>query len=68
VLADGEGGVREQELRPLEPVLVASPHAGYCPDGPHTGIALVVERDAFTTEYREPGAWTAGCGSPGSTP
>ncbi len=42
---------------PLEvgrPVLVTAPHAGFCPDGPHTGVALVIERDAFETEY---GTW-----------
>ena len=46
---------------PLElgkPVLVRSPHAGFCPDGPHTGKAFVVERDEFDTEYDEQKAWT----------
>ena len=50
----GEGdGVRELPLEPGKPVLVTAPHAGFCPDGPHTGRAFVVERDAFRTEYRE---------------
>ena len=51
--------MREQPLEPGRPVLVASPHCGFCPDGPHTGVALVVERDAFTTEYRAPAEWDA---------
>ena len=51
---------RSLEELPLEigkPVLVTLPHAGFCPDGPHTGTALVVERDAFTTEYRPVEDW-----------
>jgi hypothetical protein len=57
VLGDGAGGTREVPLEAGRPVLVESPHDGFCPDGPHTGSALVVERDSFDTEYREPGAW-----------
>jgi len=69
LLADGAGGVREVELRPLEPILVTSPHAGFCPDGPHAGTALVVERDAFATEYRDPAGWRdPRCGRPQSGP
>ena len=70
LLADGAGGVRPLALEPLQPVLVSAPHAGFCPDGPHAGCALVVERDAFTTEYREPAGWheAAGCGRPESEP
>lgn len=45
------GGVRELPLEAGRPVLVTAPHCGYCPDGPHTGLALVVERDSFETEY-----------------
>lgn len=56
----GPDGVREQPLEPGRPVLVTSPHAGFCPDGPHTGAALVVERDLFATEYRTPQEWTRG--------
>jgi len=47
---------------PLEngrPVLVRGPHSGYCPDGPGSGTAFVVERDAFETEYRMINAWSA---------
>ena len=52
-----EGRVREVPLEPGRPVLVTSPHAGFCPDGPHTGAALVVERDRFATEYRLVKEW-----------
>jgi len=41
VLNDG-GQIRELPLSPGRPVLVTAAHAGYCPRGPHTGIALVV--------------------------
>jgi hypothetical protein len=56
VLAEG-GAVRELPLAIGKPVLVTAPHSGYCPGGPHTGAAFVVERDAFDTEYREAAAW-----------
>ncbi|HEY3449433.1 MAG TPA: hypothetical protein VGK67_23970 [Myxococcales bacterium] len=49
--------VREVPLSPGRPVLVTAPHSGFCPDGPHGGVALVVERDLFSTEYRLPGDW-----------
>jgi len=52
-----DDGVRELALEPNRPVLITAPHSGYCPDGPHTGAAFVVERDRFTTEYRGPGTW-----------
>lgn len=58
VLADGE--LRELPLEAGRPVLVTAPHCGYCPRGPHTGVALVVERDRFTTEYRAPRGWRTG--------
>lgn len=51
------GGTRVLELEPNRPVLVSSPHSGFCPGGPHTGAALVVERDSFDTEYRTPAEW-----------
>ena len=57
VLSDGAGKTRELALEPDHPVLVTAPHAGYCPDGPFTGVALVVERDAFETEYRPIADW-----------
>lgn len=56
LIADGQS-VRELELKEGEPVLVCSPHSGFCPDGPHTGSAFVVERDSFDTEYRKVGEW-----------
>ncbi len=52
-----DGVVKEIPLEPLKPILVTAPHNGYCPDGPGTGVALVVERDAFVTEYRTPDKW-----------
>lgn len=57
VLADGKGGTRELVLEPEKPVLISTPHAGFCPNGPHTGKCLVVERDAFETEYRAVEHW-----------
>lgn len=57
LLVADEDRVRELPLQPGVPVLITSPHAGFCPDGPHTGVALVVERDSFDTEYRAPEAW-----------
>lgn len=40
------------ELEPLKPVLVDTWHNGFCPNGKNTGVALVVERDEFITEYK----------------
>jgi hypothetical protein len=57
VLSDGRGGTREVPLEFGKPILVEAPHSAYCPDGPHTGTCLVVERDAFMTEYRTPAEW-----------
>ena len=50
----------ELALEPGKPVLVSAPHAGFCPDGPHTGRALVVERDSFDTRYGSPDEFTTG--------
>ncbi len=55
VLLDGAAR-KVIELEVGRPVLVTAPHAGFCPDGPHAGRALVVERDSFSTAY---GASTA---------
>jgi hypothetical protein len=57
LVADGQGGTREVPLEPGKPVLVTAPHAGFCPNGAHTGVAFVVERDAFRTEYRDVDEW-----------
>lgn len=51
------GATRELMLEAGRPTLVTAPHAGFCPDGPHTGVAIVVERDAFDTEYRSVADW-----------
>ncbi len=56
VIAQG-GELCDVPLPAGQPVLVTAPHAGYCPDGPHTGVAFVVERDSFDTEYRAPADW-----------
>jgi hypothetical protein len=52
-----DGGVRECALEPGKPVLVQAPHSGFCPDGPHAGLCLVVERDSFDTTYRTREEW-----------
>jgi hypothetical protein len=59
VLADpaAESGLRELALEVGRPVLVTAPHNGYCPRGPGTGLAFVVERDRFDTEYRPADGW-----------
>lgn len=50
VLADDDGE-RIVELLPQQPLIVTCRHAGFCPMGPYSGTAIVIERDAFTTEY-----------------
>jgi hypothetical protein len=55
-----KGSVRTLVLEPGRPVLVRAPHNGFCPDGPHTGSAFVVERDIFQTEYKTAGEWAEG--------
>lgn len=52
-----KGEVKEIPLELLKPILVTAPHNGYCPSGPGTGVALVVERDRFVTEYRTVEEW-----------
>lgn len=39
------------KLKPFRPIFVTSWHNGFCPDGPFSGKAIVVERDLFTTTY-----------------
>jgi len=53
----GPDGLTPLPLEAGRPVLIRSPHSGFCPDGPGTGTALVIERDAFETEYRSPADW-----------
>jgi hypothetical protein len=50
--------LKELPLRPLEPVFVRGWHAGFCPKGAFTGLAVVVERDHFTSWMR-PNPWKA---------
>lgn len=52
-----DGALQTVALEPGRPIVVTAPHSGYCPDGPHGGTALVIERDAFSTEYRSVSAW-----------
>lgn len=55
-----ENGVERQiRLKKNVPVLVTAPHAGFCPNGSHTGKAFVVERDEFDTMYRSKEDWTS---------
>lgn len=53
LVIDEGGGEYELPLKLHQPVMVIGRHSGYCPQGPHTGTALVVERDEFSTIYRE---------------
>jgi hypothetical protein len=48
---DEPDGPRVMPLTVGVPVLVHAPHGGFCPDGPHTGVCMVIERDAFTTWF-----------------
>lgn len=54
-LRDGE--VTALPLEAGRPVFVTAPHSGFCPDGPHTGRAFVVERDQFSTDYASREGW-----------
>jgi hypothetical protein len=57
LLLSEKGKVRELPLEQNRPVLIRTPHAGFCPGGPNSGTALVIERDRFDTEYRELAGW-----------
>ena len=46
------GKLEVLELEKYKPVLVTTWHNGFCPNGPFTGKALVVERDHFVTKYK----------------
>jgi hypothetical protein len=54
IIDDGKGEY-ELALEPMKPVMVTGWHCGFCPQGPATGVAMVVERDAFSTVYRQRG-------------
>jgi hypothetical protein len=45
-------GFETLELEQGKPIMVDTWHDGFCPDGPFTGKALVVERDQFETLYK----------------
>jgi len=51
VLAKGNN-LETLKLEKHKPILIDTWHNGFCPNGPFTGKALVVERDNFVTEYR----------------
>jgi hypothetical protein len=53
LIIDDGSGEYELPLEPMKPVMVAGWHAGFCPDGAFAGTALVVERDRFSTIYRD---------------
>jgi len=59
VLAES-GRLRTLALELGRPALITAPHSGFCPEGPHKGVALVVERDSFETEYRSAQEWLSG--------
>ena len=40
------------DLKEGEPVMVETWHNGFCPNGPFTGRALVIERDNFKTTLK----------------
>jgi hypothetical protein len=52
LLIDDRGKEKILKLEPLKPVFVRDWHNGFCEKGQFTGMAIVVERDEFTTEYR----------------
>ncbi len=52
-----ENGLLTKELKAGEAIFVDKPHNGFCPNGPFSGKALVVERDLFSTEYRKVHEW-----------
>ena len=52
ILDEGQGEY-ELPLEPMKPVMVSGWHCGFCPDGPYTGVAMVVERDRFSTALRD---------------
>ena len=53
LVLEQQGALHELPLQTGRPVLVTAAHNGFCPRGPHSGGALVVERDRFTTRYQQ---------------
>lgn len=52
LVIEKDGRLQTLKLEKHKPILVDTWHNGFCPNGPFTGKALVVERDNFVTEYR----------------
>jgi hypothetical protein len=52
LIVDDGKGEKQLKLEAMKPVMVSGWHSGFCPKGPNTGVALVVERDRFSTIYR----------------
>ncbi len=53
LIIEGKDGLQELKLEKGKPVFIDTWHNGYCPKGPHTGQAFIVERTEFTTEYKK---------------
>ncbi len=52
VFASNAGELHELPLEPGSPVLISAPHAACCPDGPHRGVALIVQRADLSTQLQ----------------
>lgn len=52
VIGTKEGCLQAIKLEKHKPILIDTWHNGFCPNGPFTGKAMVVERDNFVTEYK----------------
>lgn len=52
VCANNAGELHEMALEAGSPVLISAAHATYCPDGPHRGVALVVERADLPSQWQ----------------
>jgi len=53
LILDHGKGEFELQLKLNQPVMVKGWHSGYSPKGPHKGVSFVVERDKFSTSYRQ---------------
>ncbi len=49
---DDTGKEKILTLKPLKPILINDWHNGFCPEGKYMGLAIVVERDEFTSIYK----------------
>lgn len=52
LLIDDKGREKVLKLLPYRPIFVSTWHNGFSPAGKFKGVAIVVERDEFDTEYR----------------